>query len=105
MENLPFVFQLFLNEISTYERIDFMEKRIKIIARYHFQHDYFVEVSHEDSVIAGRDYWLCRKNSARKLYMFSSPFKDDATEEHMILNKLSESIQKYENPTPFVRYA
>ena len=82
-----------------------MEKRIAVIARYHYKHGYFVEVSHEDSVIANRDYWLCRKNSAKKLYMFSSPFRDERTEEHLILNKLSESIQAYENPAPFVQYA
>ena len=82
-----------------------MEKRITVIARYHYQHGYFVEVSHEDSVIANRDYWLCRKNSARKLYMFSSPYQNDETEERMILNKLSESIQKFENPSQAIKYA
>lgn len=82
-----------------------MEKRITVIARYHYQHGYFVEVSHEDSVIASRDYWLCRKNSARKLYMFSSPYRNDEEEEHMILNKLSENIQKFENPSQAIKYA
>ena len=82
-----------------------MEKRITVIARYHYQHGYFVEVSHEDSVIANRDYWLCRKNSARKLYMFSSPYQNDEAEEHMILNKLSESIQRFENPSQAIKYA
>lgn len=82
-----------------------MEKRITVVARYYYQHDYFVEVSHEDSVIASRDYWLCRKNSARKLYMFSSPYQNDQTEEHLILSRLSENIQKFENPSPAVKYA
>ena len=82
-----------------------MERRITVIARYHYQHGYFVEVSHEDSVIANRDYWLCRNDSPRKLYMFSSPYQNDQTEEHMILNRLSENIQKFENPSPFVKYA
>lgn len=90
---------------SVIRRDRFMEKRIEVIARYHYQHDYFVEVTHEASAIAGRDYWLCRKNSAQKLYMFSSPFQSEKEEEHMIRTRISESIQRYENPTPFVKYA
>ncbi len=75
-----------------------MEKQIKVIARYHYEHGYFVEVTHEDSVIAGRDYWLCKRGSMRKMYMFSSPFKGAEKEEHQILTKISTAIQKYEAP-------
>lgn len=82
-----------------------MEKNIVVIARYHYKHGYFVEVSHEDSVIAGRDYWLCKKNSLKKMYMFSSTFTDERTEEHMILTNISENIQKYENSTATIKYA
>ncbi len=82
-----------------------MEKQIRVITRYHYEHDYFVEVSREDSVIAKRDYWLCRKGSARKLYMFSSPFKGRETEEHLILTKISAAIQEYETPMRGVKYA
>ena len=49
-----------------------MEKGIEVIARYHYQQGYFVEVTTERSVLAGRDYWLCKKNSPRKVFMFSS---------------------------------
>lgn len=82
-----------------------MEKRIAVIARYHYKHGYFVEVSHEDSFTKRRDYWLCRKNSAKKLFMFSSSYKNDATEEHEILTRISEAIQHYENPIPMVKLA
>ena len=44
-----------------------MEKGIEVIARYHYQQGYFVEVTTERSVLAGRDYWLCKKNSPRKV--------------------------------------
>ena len=43
-----------------------MEKGIEVIARYHYQQGYFVEVTTERSVLAGRDYWLCKKNSPTK---------------------------------------
>ncbi|MCD7982105.1 MAG: hypothetical protein LUF32_07335 [Clostridiales bacterium] len=82
-----------------------MEKQIRVIARYHYSEGYFVEVSREDSVIASRDYWLCRKNSARKMYMFSSPYKNSRTEEHMLLTKISDAIQQYEHPVSFEKYA
>ena len=45
-----------------------MEKGIEVIARYHYQQGYFVEVTTERSVLAGRDYWLCKKNSPRKVF-------------------------------------
>ena len=38
-----------------------MEKGIEVIARYHYKKDYFVEVTHEKSALAGRDYWLCKR--------------------------------------------
>ncbi len=82
-----------------------MEKQIRTIARYHYRYGYFVEVSREDSVIASRDYWLCRKDSDKKLFMFSSPFRSAKEEEHMILTKISESIQKYERPVTLMKYA
>ena len=47
-----------------------MEKGIEIVARYHCPKEYFVEVTTEKSVLAGRDYWLCKKNSPRKVFMF-----------------------------------
>ncbi|MCD8324103.1 MAG: hypothetical protein LUC32_04010 [Clostridiales bacterium] len=73
-----------------------MEKQIKVIARYHYEHEYFVEVSHEDSFTAGRDYWLCKRGSTRKLFMFSSPYKDARTEERMILRAIPSCIERYE---------
>ena len=84
----------------------FMEKGITVVARYYYQHGYFVEASQENSAtVRDRDYWLCRKNSAKKLYMFSSPYRNDQEEEHLILNRISENIQKFENPSPNIRYA
>ncbi len=74
-----------------------MEKQIKVIARYYYKRDYFAEVSHEDSYTRSRDYWLCKRGSARKLFMFSSPFKNAPTEERMILKKISPCIERYEN--------
>ena len=53
-----------------------MEKGIEIVARYHCPKEYFVEVTTEKSVLAGRDYWLCKKNSPRKVFMFSGKFKN-----------------------------
>ena len=38
-----------------------MEKGIEIVARYHCPKEYFVEVTTEKSVLAGRDYWLCKE--------------------------------------------
>ena len=77
-----------------------MEKNIAVITRYRCQQDYFVEVSHEDSATAsGRDYWLCRRNSPQKLYMFTSPYKNETLEKSMILANLPESINKYEHST------
>ena len=43
-----------------------MEKGIEVIARYHYQQGYFVEVTTERSVLAGRDYWLCKKTVHEK---------------------------------------
>ncbi len=82
-----------------------MERQIKVVARYHYEHDYYVEVSNEDSVIAKRDYWLCRRGSAAKLYMFSSAYKNAATEEHMILTEISAAIQTYEAMGTSAQYA
>lgn len=63
-----------------------MEKGIEVIARYHYQQGYFVEVTTERSVLAGRDYWLCKKNSPRKVFMFSSKFKNEDQEVHQIID-------------------
>lgn len=87
------------------KRIIVMEKQIKVIARYHYKHEYFVEVTHEDSVIAKRDYWLCKRGSARKMYMFSSAFKSAKDEEHQIMTEIQDAIREYENPMVGVKYA
>ena len=68
-----------------------MEKGIEIIARYHYQQGYFVEVTTEKSVLAGRDYWLCKKNSPRKVFMFSSKFNYDNYKKYPI------KVEKYEH--------
>ena len=66
-----------------------MEKGIEIVARYHCPKEYFVEVTTEKSVLAGRDYWLCKKNSPRK-------FKNEDQEVHQIIDQLKSSVKKYE---------
>lgn len=76
-----------------------MEKEIKVVARYHYKHGYFVEVSQENSVIAGRDYWLCRQNHGKKMYMFSSPFRNEKHEENLIVDHILDCVKKYEEPT------
>ncbi len=82
-----------------------MERQIKVVARYRYERDYYVEVSNEDSVIANRDYWLCRQGSAKKLFMFSSPRTDTKTEERMILDEIPEAIEAFESVDSTVRYA
>ena len=66
----------------------------------HFQ---YVKVQPEDcreifekSVLAGRDYWLCKKNSPRKVFMFSGKFKNEDQEVHQIIDQLKSSVKKYE---------
>ena len=73
-----------------------MEKGIEIVARYHCPKEYFVEVTTEKSVLAGRDYWLCKKNSPRKVFMFSGKFKNEDQEVHQIIDQLKSSVKKYE---------
>lgn len=74
-----------------------MEKGIEVIARYHYQQGYFVEVTTERSVLAGRDYWLCKKNSPRKVFMFSSKFKNEDQEVHQIIDQIKNNVEKYEH--------
>ena len=50
----------------------------------------------EKSVLAGRDYWLCKKNSPRKVFMFSGKFKNEDQEVHQIIDQLKSSVKKYE---------
>ena len=73
-----------------------MEKGIEIVARYHCPKEYFVEVTTEKSVLAGRDYWLCKKNSPRKVFMFSGKFKNEDQEVHQIIDQLKSRVKKYE---------
>ena len=83
-----------------------MEKGIEIVARYHCPKEYFVEVTTEKSVLAGRDYWLCKKNiglrvfddenGPRKVFMFSGKFKNEDQEVHQIIDQLKSSVKKYE---------
>ncbi len=75
-----------------------MEKDIKLVARYRYQDGYFIEVSQENSAIAGRDYWLCSRKQPKKLFMFSSPYKNQRNEEKLILQHIRESVRKYEEP-------
>ncbi len=82
-----------------------MERQIKVVARYHYEHDYYVEVSNEDSVIANRDYWLCKRGSAKKLFMFSIPCTDSETEERRILAGISDAIRTFESTDTVSRYA
>ncbi len=82
-----------------------MERQIKVVARYHCEHNYYVEVSSEDSVIANRDYWLCRRGSSKKLFMFSSPCMDVQTEERKILDGISDAIRAFESADTGARYA
>ena len=77
-----------------------MEKCIEVIARYYYEKDYFVEVTHEQSVLAGRDYWLCKKNSIKKLFLFSSNLKNEQKEKEMIADHLIDGIRKYEHTVP-----
>ena len=74
-----------------------MEKGIEVVARYHYQQGYFVEVTTEKSVLAGRDYWLCKKNNPRKLLMFSSKFKNEEQEVHQIIDQIKNNVEKYEH--------
>lgn len=73
-----------------------MEKGIEVIARYNYKHGYFVEVTHEKSALPGRDYWLCRRNSSKKMFMFSSAFKNDLIEESMIFENIKDNVHRYE---------
>ena len=73
-----------------------MEKGIEVVARYHCPKEYFVEVTTEKSVLAGRDYWLCKKNSPRKVFMFSGKFKNEDQEVHQIIDQLKNSVKIYE---------
>lgn len=77
-----------------------MEKGIEVIARYHYKHGYFVEVTQEKSAIAGRDYWLCKRNSSKKMFMFSSSFKNERTEEDMIIKNIKSNVHRYEETAP-----
>ncbi len=83
-----------------------MERQIKVVARYHYERNYYVEVSNEDSAIASRDYWLCKRGSTKKLYMFTSSFTNTETEERMILAEISEAIKTFEAAdASSIRYA
>lgn len=73
-----------------------MEKGIEVIMRYHCRDGYFVEVTHEKSALAGRDYWLCRRGSAEKVFLFSSAYQGSEREERQILRHLDAGIRKYE---------
>lgn len=73
-----------------------MEKGIEVIMRYHYQDGYFVEVTHEKSALAGRDYWLCRRGFGKKVFMCSGRFKDSAAEEHLILKHIVAAIRRFE---------
>ena len=51
-----------------------MEKGIKVVARYYYQHGYFVEASQENSAtVRDRDYWLCRKKQREKAVHVQQP--------------------------------
>ncbi len=82
-----------------------MERQIKVVARYHYGHGYYVEVESEDSVIAGRDYWLCKRDSAKKLFMFSTPCSSAVSEEQKILDAIPEAIRTFESTDSSIRYA
>lgn len=82
-----------------------MEKEIEVIIRYHYRDGYFVEVSHEKSALAGRDYWLCKRGNTKKVFMFSSNYKNNATEERMILKHIENDIKRYEQSVPTERLA
>ena len=82
-----------------------MEKEIEVIIRYHCRDGYFVEVTHEKSALAGRDYWLCKRGSVKKMFMFSSSYKNNATEERLILRHIDDNIKKYEQSVPEERLA
>lgn len=75
-----------------------MEKAIEIVARYHCKQGYFVEVSQEKSVIANRDYWLCKKSSSKKIFLFSAHFENETQEEMLIKERIQEGIQLFEHP-------
>lgn len=84
--------------LQNYQQKDeIMEKGIEVVARYHYQQGYFVEVTTEKSVLAGRDYWLCKKNSPRKVFMFSSKFKNEDQEVHQIIDQIKNNVEKYEH--------
>lgn len=74
-----------------------MEKGIEVVARYHYKKDYFVEVTAERSILTGRDYWLCKRNSPKKMYLFSSKFKNDHQEEHLIASHIRQNMDDMED--------
>ena len=84
--------------LQNYQQKDeIMEKGIEVVARYHYQQGYFVEVTTEKSVLAGSDYWLWKKNSPRKVFMFSSKFKNEDQEVHQIIDQIKNNVEKYEH--------
>ena len=63
------------------------------IASGRFMEQYEEYVSEQ---FAGRDFWLCKKNSPRKVFMFSGKFKNEDQEVHQIIDQLKSSVKKYE---------
>lgn len=77
-----------------------MEKGIELLGRYHYQNGYYVEVTSESIFSGTRDYWLCKRDNSKKLFMFSSDYKNERTEERQILRCIEKNIQIYEQCIP-----
>lgn len=76
-----------------------MERGTAVVARYHYNEGYYVEVRGQIPNIGDRDYWLCNRDSENKLFMFSNEYKCMEREEHMITGRILDAIEKYEGLT------
>ncbi len=66
-----------------------MEKRIITAVRYRVNDVYFVDGCEEVASTGNRDYWLGKRGSRDKHYLFSSIYRGQKVEEKMLREKLN----------------
>ena len=75
-----------------------MEKDTSVVARYHYDERFYVEVICQVPHIGARDYWLCNRNSENKLFLFSKEYEGLKREERLIARNICNAIERYERP-------
>ena len=73
-----------------------VEKQIITAERYKVSEEYYVNVREEVAGTGERDYWLCSRSRAGKIFMYTKRYRGQRQEEAFLSDQVPTYIGRYE---------